>query len=127
MFPKVYHKVYCQEMLGINTLPGSSFQRADPEELFRRARYHTTDTRLQPKVTNTSGERTRFSRIGKGDKLEVRVGVETRVDRKKVVIHFVLREVKILEKAQSATDNHAETVTLAGTLPVNFVHITPTM
>jgi hypothetical protein len=127
MFPRVYHKGYCQEVLGIHTLPGSFFPRADPEELFGRARYHTTDTRLDPRVTNLSGERTKFSRIGKGDKLEVRVGVETRVDRKKVVIHLILREVKILETAQSAVSNRAEHLTLAGTLPVTYVDITRTI
>lgn len=111
----------------MRTLPGAFFPRADPEELFRRARYHVPDTRLDPKVSNPSGEHTKFSKIGKGDKVEVRVGVETRPDRKKVAIVFVLKEVKILRKAQADGKKQGGNLRLVGTLPVNHVDVIPTV
>ena len=111
----------------MRTLPGAFFPRADPEELFRRARYHVTDTRLDPKVSNPSGDPTKFSKIGKGDKVEVRVGVETRADRKMVAIVFVLKEVKILQKAQADGKKPGNSLRLVGSLPVNSVDIIPTI
>ena len=101
MIPRIYHRQYCLEMLGIQTLPGSSFPRADPERVFSRARNHVTDTRLDPKIFSPTGERTKFSEIGKGDKVAALIGVETFPDGKREVgIKFVLRQVRILEKGR---------------------------
>ena len=129
MMPRIYHRQYCLEMLGIQTLPGSSFPRADPERVFSRARNHVTDTRLDPKVFSPTGERTKFSEIGKGDKVAVLIGVETFPDGKRGVgIKFVLREVRILEKGHGdEKDDSTIQKTRAGDLQEIDVPMTPTI
>lgn len=129
MVPRIYHRQYCLEMLGIQTLPGSSFPRADPERVFSLARNHVTDTRLDPKVFSVTGERTKFGDIGKGDKVAVRIGVETFPDGKlQVGIKFVLREVRILAKGR-VDEKEESTVpeTRAGDLPEINVPMTRTI
>jgi hypothetical protein len=97
----MYHRPYCKELVGLPAGPGSAVQREDPEGYFTRARGYTTDSRLDPKVVDGSGNVVPFSSIRKGDIINVRVAVETHCSgRGKIGFHLVLRRVTIIKHAE---------------------------
>lgn len=99
MMPRMYHRPYCKEVLGLPAGPDSAKSRDDPEGHFRRCPHHVTDTRLDPKIFDEDGNPIAFRQIRKGDIVNLRVAIETRwVNRKKIGIHLILKRVTIKER-----------------------------
>lgn len=107
MMPRMYHRPYCKELLGLPAGPDSAKARDDPEGYFTRCPHHISDTRMDPKIIDETGMSVPFWQIRKGDIVNVRVAVETRWgNRRQIRIHLGLKRVTVLERSIQEGPQH---------------------